>query len=187
MKQFPPHGGLAWALFNSSAACQLLSRNALQVLSQKLVTDQPSSFSFLSTVTSRSPSASSRRRATALSDLMPIVFLLVTIVAVAQQNCPVPPAIVPVPKDLDIFSDQQEIDLGDAMAENLGQYVTVIYDDALNAYLRTLGDRLVQHLPPTQLKFRFYLMELPEVNAYSISGGRVYVSRKLVALAKTDD
>ena len=46
---------------------------------------------------------------------------------------------------------------------------------------------MVQHLPPTQLKFRFYLMELPEVNAFSIAGGRVYVSRKMVALAKTDD
>ena len=116
-----------------------------------------------------------------------LIIPLLTIFGMAQQNCPLPPAIQPVSPDANIFSDRQEIDLGDAMAESLAQQVKIIYDDSLNEYLRTLGDRLVQHLPPTQLKFRFYLMELPEVNAFSIAGGRVYVSRKMVVLAKTDD
>ena len=105
----------------------------------------------------------------------------------SQQSCPVPPSIQAVPHDQNMFSDQQEVDLGDALAEQLSLHIKVIYDDNLNAYLRTIGDRLVQHLPPTQMKFRFYLIELPEVNAFSIAGGRVYVARKMVALAKTDD
>jgi hypothetical protein len=116
-----------------------------------------------------------------------LIIPLLAVFGAAQQNCPLPPAIQPVSPNADIFSDRQEIDLGDAMSESLAQRVKIIYDDTLNEYLRTLGDRLVQHLPPTQLKFRFYLMELPEVNAFSIAGGRVYVSRKMVALAKTDD
>jgi WD40 repeat protein len=124
-------------------------------------------------------------RTSVLVIVLPI-FLLLTVFVVAQE-CPVPPSIQPVSRDLDIFSDKQEIDLGDAMAESLAQHVKIIHDDTLNAYLHTLGDRLVQHLPPAELKFRFYLMELPEVNAFSLAGGRVYVSRKMVALVKTDD
>src|SRR5882762_8615891 len=120
-----------------------------------------------------------------LCTLLAVPFL--TISLASQQDCPVPPAIQPVPHELNIFSDKQEIDLGDAMAESLARRIKIIDDDKLSAYLRALGDRLVQHLPPTQLKFRFYLMELPEVNAFSIAGGRVYVSRKIVALTKTDD
>jgi WD40 repeat protein len=108
-------------------------------------------------------------------------------ITTAQQNCPLPPAIHSVSEGVDIFSDQQEVDLGDAMAESLAQNIKIIHDDTLNAYLNTLGNRLAQNLPPTELNFRFYLMEFPEVNAFSIAGGRVYVSRKLVALAKTDD
>ena len=118
-----------------------------------------------------------------LSLLMPIL----TDSATPQQNCPLPPAIQAVPQAENIFSDQQEVDLGDAMAEAVGQKLKIIHDDHLNAYLQQLGQRLAQHLPPTQLKFRFYLIELPEVNAFGISGGRVYVSRKMIALAKTDD
>jgi predicted Zn-dependent protease len=105
-----------------------------------------------------------------------IMFLslpLLAILGAAQQNCPLPPAVQPVSKDADIFSDQQEVDLGDAMAASFAQQVKIVRDDALNEYLRNLGDRLVKHLPPTELKFRFYLMELPEVNAFSMVGGRV--------------
>jgi len=86
-----------------------------------------------------------------------------------------------------MFSDEQEIDLGDAMAESLARHTTIIDDDTLADYLRTLGDRLIQHLPPTKMKFRFYLIELSDVNAFSIAGGRVYVSRKMVALTHSDD
>jgi WD40 repeat protein len=119
--------------------------------------------------------------------IMFLSLLLLPSVGAAQQNCPLPPAVQPVSKDADIFSDQQEVDLGDAMAASFAQQVKIVRDDTLNEYLRNLGDRLVKHLPPTELKFRFYLMELPEVNAFSMVGGRVYVSRKMVALARTDD
>jgi WD40 repeat protein len=117
--------------------------------------------------------------------LLAVPFLTVSLAS--QQNCPLPPAIQPLPRELNIFSAQQEIDLGDAMAESLAHRIKIIDDDKLNAYLRALGDRLVQHLPPTQLRFRFYLVELSEVNAFSIAGGRVYVARKMVALTKSDD
>ncbi|HEX3103272.1 MAG TPA: M48 family metalloprotease [Terriglobales bacterium] len=86
-----------------------------------------------------------------------------------------------------MFSDTQEVDLGDAMAETIALHVNVIHNEELTGHLRDLGNRLVQHLPPTHLNFRFYLVDLPEVNAFSIAGGRVYVSRKLVAFSHNDD
>ena len=104
-----------------------------------------------------------------------------------QQNCPLPPSLQAIPPGENIFSDAQEVDLGDAMAEVVALHVNVIQNDELTAHLRDVGNRLVQHLPPTQLKFRFYLIDLPEVNAFSIAGGRVYVSRKIVAFAHNDD
>ena len=117
-----------------------------------------------------------------------LAVLSLTVSLTAQRNCPLPPAIQPISHDLNIFSDQQEVDLGDAMAEQMAhQHIRIIDDDKLNTYLRAVGDRLVQHLPPNQMKFRFYLVELSEVNAFSIAGGRVYVARKMVAFTKSDD
>jgi len=119
--------------------------------------------------------------------LIIVVLLLLAIRIQAQQECPLPPAIAPVTSWVNMFSDQQEIDLGDALAESIALRIKVIGDEQLTSHLRMIGNRLVQHLPPTNLKFRFYLVELPVVNAFSIAGGRVYVSRKMVALTQNED
>ncbi len=107
--------------------------------------------------------------------------------AAAQEGCPLAPSLEKPSSTENMFSDAQEVDLGDAMAETIALHVNVIQDEGPTAHLRDLGMRLVQHLPPTHLNFRFYLADLPEVNAFSIAGGRVYVSRKLVAFVQSDD
>jgi hypothetical protein len=104
-----------------------------------------------------------------------------------SQNCPLPPSLASVSLSENIFSDAQEVDLGDVMSETIALHFNVIHDEELTAHLRDLGNRLVQHLPPSKLNFRFYLIDLPEVNAFSIAGGRVYVSRKLIAFSRSDD
>ena len=73
------------------------------------------------------------------------------------------------------------------MAEQIAPRLRMIENDVLTDYLRSLGNRLVQHLPATNLNFRFYLIDLPEPNAFSIAGGRVYVSRKLIAMTRSED
>jgi hypothetical protein len=108
-------------------------------------------------------------------------------IAANAQNCPLPPVLQPLQPGIDIFNDQQEADLGDAMAEQVAPQLRIIENDALLGYLRSLGNRLVLHLPPTKLNFRFYLIDLPEPNAFSVAGGRVYVSRKLISMARNED
>jgi WD40 repeat protein len=115
------------------------------------------------------------------------VFLLVTRATLAQPECPVPPPLQPVPRTINIFSDEQETYLGDAIAEQIAHRTKLIEDEQLSRHLRSVAENLVQHLPPTKLNYRFYLIDLPEVNAFSIAGGRVYVARKLVAFVHNDD
>ncbi|PYX67943.1 MAG: hypothetical protein DMG78_26555 [Acidobacteria bacterium] len=104
----------------------------------------------------------------------------------AQQACPQPPALERVAGKT-IFTDQQEIDLGDAMGDSLAREFVLIDDPVLTAHLEALGARLARYLPPNNLRFRFFLIDLPEVNAFSLSGGRIYVARKMVALTRSED
>jgi len=102
-----------------------------------------------------------------------------------QSLCqaPAPPAS----KQPNFFSEQQENDLGDAVAERTDRDVRIIDHDELAATLRRIGDRLVRHLPSTHLNIRFSLVDLPEANAFVLPGGRVYVSRKLVGFTRDED
>ena len=102
-----------------------------------------------------------------------------------QTGCRAP---APEPaKVVNIFTPAQESDLGDAMAETFVPWLRVVDDSALNARLEAIGAKLVSHLPPTDLKFRFQLMEIPDANAFALAGGRIFVSRKLVAFVQSED
>ncbi len=122
--------------------------------------------------------------------LRPAWLLLLPLLAapclIAQQSCPQPPALQKI-TGRNIFTDQQEVDLGDAMGESLALEVSPIEDRALTSHLDDLGARLARYLPPNNLRFRFFLIDAPEVNAFSVSGGRIYVTRKMVALTRSDD
>src|SRR5262245_45164484 len=103
----------------------------------------------------------------------------------AQQPCR-PPA-PHVSRDPNIFSEEQEIDLGDAIAEQIQRNYRVIDDDVVTAHLRRIGERIVRHLPPTKLRFQFFLVDLSDANAFVLPGGRIFVSRKLVAFTQSED
>lgn len=106
--------------------------------------------------------------------------------AAAQPQCPPPPSASHA--DANIFSPEQEIDLGDAMHASLLARFKVIEEQALTSFLTRIGERLLAHMPgESGLKPRFLLSDLPQANAVSLPGGRIYVTRKVVALARDED
>ena len=57
----------------------------------------------------------------------------------------------------------------------------------MTEYLTSIGQRLTKHLPINRLRFQFFLVDLPDANAFVLPGGRIFVSRKLIAAALTED
>ena len=105
----------------------------------------------------------------------------------AQQQPCKPPVPLPTATEPNIFSDEQEVYLGDAVAEHIQRNYKVIEDPEITAYLKTIGERLTKNLPINRLRFQFFLVDLPDANAFVIPGGRIYVSRKLIAAALNED
>jgi predicted Zn-dependent protease len=103
----------------------------------------------------------------------------------SQEACPAPSYTLPA-KAANIFSEQQENDLGDAVAETLQRRFRVIDDEVTNN-LRRIGQRLLSQLPLSRLRIQFYLVDYPEANAVSLPGGCVYVTRKMVAFCRSED
>jgi WD40 repeat protein len=116
---------------------------------------------------------------------LPFLVLLATHFGFAGQNCDLPPT--PFSSKPNIFTPEQEIDLGDAMTQHYLREFNLIEDPEVTGRLAQIGDRLLKHLPPTKLRFRFYLADLPETNAFSWPGGHIFVTRKLIAFVKSED
>ncbi len=119
--------------------------------------------------------------------LIPLLFLTTgNSLLPAQTACPAPEAWVKRASG-NLFSEEQEVWLGDAMADLIENEYTIVKDPAENAYLEKIGARLLAALPPTKIRFRFALIDSREVNGFSLAGGRVYLTRKLVASAHSED
>ena len=111
--------------------------------------------------------------------------LLVAFAACAAQECPPPPSTFS--SEPNIFTPEQEMWLGEAVAAQAQRSFSVLNDAQLTEYLQRTGDRLVTHLPGNQIHYTFLLVDAPVVNAWSLPGGHVYVTRKMVLFLRNDE
>ena len=121
---------------------------------------------------------------------IPSLFLLICIglgcISASAQDCK-PPAITANSQNYNIFSPEQEMILGELNYQRMAGEHRYLQDEKLLAYVREMGERMVRHMPPTGLKFQFFIIDIPDANAFNTPGGYVFLSRKLIAFTKTED
>ncbi|HEX8150832.1 MAG TPA: M48 family metalloprotease [Pyrinomonadaceae bacterium] len=103
-----------------------------------------------------------------------------------QQPCR-QPAVSAASRAQSIFTPRQEMELGDVIAEHVQQDYRLLSDPETTGFLRRIGDRLVAQLPPSEMRYQFFVVDLPDANAFTMPGGRIYVTRKLIAFAASED
>jgi len=103
-----------------------------------------------------------------------------------QDKCPPPPTLTAsgAPNN---FTPEQEVELGQIEAERVERTARVIHDDALAARMNGVVNRILEQLPPTRMQFHATLIDEPVVNAFTLPGGRIYVTRKMIAFIRNDD
>jgi predicted Zn-dependent protease len=80
-----------------------------------------------------------------------------------------------------VMSEQDEVEEGrKAHAEVIKEY-GVVANPRLQAYVNDLGQRLAKQSHRANLKWTFTVLDSPEVNAFALPGGYVYVTRGILA------
>lgn len=84
------------------------------------------------------------------------------------------------------MSPTQEVQVGaQEHSKIIKQFGT--YDDAgLQGYINEVGNRIVPHTERKDVKYKFYLLDSPIVNAFALPGGYVYLTRGLLALSNSE-
>jgi predicted Zn-dependent protease len=85
-----------------------------------------------------------------------------------------------------LFSPEQDIQLGEASAEEIMRQVVVLHDERTEAYVQRLGERVAARAPGYKFPYRFIVVASPEVNAFALPGGYVFVNEGAIEAARTE-
>ena len=92
----------------------------------------------------------------------------------------------PLRPGFNMFSKQQDIQLGQEAAQQVRQQVQVVQNQFLQDYINTIGQRLA-HLPEAGgYPYTFTLINDPSINAFSLPGGPTFVNTGLLAAADNE-
>ena len=85
-----------------------------------------------------------------------------------------------------LVSEAQEIRLG-AQADQETKKQYALYDiNGLQAYIEALGQKLAKASHRPGLSYRFTVVDSPEINAFALPGGYVYITRGILAYLNSE-
>lgn len=84
------------------------------------------------------------------------------------------------------MSENSEIELGKEMHEKILASTPIYKDEKLQQYIEKLGREIALKSDRPDLTYHFTVIDEPNINAFAIPGGYIYVNRGLLAYLKTE-
>ena len=110
--------------------------------------------------------------------------LTALITSALLSSCAVNPATGSA--NLVLMSENREKEIGLEEHEKVMSSMSLFEDEELVAYVREIGQKMadVSHRP--DLDYHFYVIDSPEINAFALPGGYVYVNRGLLTYMNSE-
>jgi Zn-dependent protease with chaperone function len=95
-------------------------------------------------------------------------------------------AIKRSPSGFNLFSVQQDVDLGRQSAAEVEKQLPILNDSRTNTYLGRIISRLAAQAPGTKYPYTIKAVNATEINAFALPGGPMYVHRGLITAARNE-
>ncbi|MFN3716438.1 MAG: M48 family metalloprotease [Thiobacillus sp.] len=89
-------------------------------------------------------------------------------------------------KNFVLMSEQQEIQMGEAAHKDVLKEYPALDHPALQAYVDAIGQNLARHSHRPNLKWHFTVVDSPDVNAFALPGGYIYITRGIMAYLNSE-
>ncbi|MEX6503838.1 M48 family metalloprotease [Pseudomonas zhanjiangensis] len=88
--------------------------------------------------------------------------------------------------DFVLMSEQEELELGRRYSQEILKQYPRYPDEKLQAYVQQVGERVARHSHRSQLDYRFTVVDSPDINAFALPGGYIYIHRGLLAYLNSE-
>ncbi len=85
-----------------------------------------------------------------------------------------------------LVSVEEEIEIGRSANDQARMQVPQLRDASVAGYVRDVGKRLARRAPGPKYPYSFTVADLPEINAFSLPGGPVWINRGVLAKAANE-
>src|SRR3989344_347709 len=110
--------------------------------------------------------------------------LTLSVLLVQLAGCAVNPATGR--SDFVMMSEQQELDLGRRYNQEILKENPRYADEKLQAYVQQVGERVAKNSHRNQLAYQFTVVDSPDINAFALPGGYIYIHRGLLAYLSSE-
>lgn len=105
-------------------------------------------------------------------------------VAIVTWGCATNPATGR--RQLMLMSEQEEIQIGRQSDAEIRQQMGLYNDPALQAYVRSVGEKLAASSHRPDLPWSFAVVDEPAVNAFAVPGGFIYLTRGILPFLRSE-
>ena len=92
----------------------------------------------------------------------------------------------PLTPGYNVFSKEQDIEIGRQAAGEIRGQVDVVDDERLQSYVSSIGERLAMQPEAEDYPYEFTLINEPSINAFALPGGPIFVHSGLLAAADNE-
>ncbi len=115
--------------------------------------------------------------------MKPCLFLL-TLALALLAGCATNP--VSGQRDFVLISERQEREAGRRLHRQILEQYPRYADERLQAYVQRVGERVARYGHRATLDYRFTILDTPDLNAFALPGGYVYLHRGLLAYLNSE-
>lgn len=95
-------------------------------------------------------------------------------------------ARTPLKPGWNLFTPEQDIQIGKQASERIGQQVLLLNDPRVDNYLDALGTRLALYAPGYKYPYQYRCVNDENINAFALPGGFIYINRGVIEAADNE-
>ena len=90
-------------------------------------------------------------------------------------------------EEYSLTSTEKEVEVGRKLARRVEEELRLVADEPLQQRVRAIGERIVAVCDRRELVYHFAAVEDPDINAFSLPGGYVFINDGLIKKTASDD
>ena len=90
-------------------------------------------------------------------------------------------------RDFVLMSEDAELEMGRKYYSQILQSQTLYQDPKIQSYVQSIGDSLAELSHRSDLIYRFTVLDSPDVNAFALPGGYIFINRGLMAYLSSEE